>query len=194
MTPRAANAGVVSTRRERTRTMSNHTPIQLPLAIDGMTIEIPLTRGKTTLVSACDCDLTAFRWCLTTGNKGNEYAIRRLRHEIQRLHRVVMERMLGRPLHAKEFVDHINGESLDNRRANLRLATQTQNNINAKCRSDNQSGFKGVGFHRQTGKWVARIKVNGRTKSLGLYETPEEAHQAYCKAAIQYYGEFARFE
>lgn len=90
-------------------------------------------------------------------------------------------------------IDHINGRRDDNRLCNLRLATRSENTRNAKRRSDNTSGFKGVGFHKAQGKWRARIKIDGRRKDLGRFDTPEEAHAAYCKAAAELHGEFANF-
>lgn len=90
-------------------------------------------------------------------------------------------------------IDHIDGCRDNNKLANLRAATNALNVRNAAIRKDNNSGFKGVGFHEQTGKWRARIRINGVRKSLGLYHTPEEAHEAYCDAADLYHGEFAKY-
>lgn len=88
-------------------------------------------------------------------------------------------------------VDHINGDRGDNRIDNLRLATKSENQRNAKTRKDSRTGFKGV---RQEGnKFMARCRVNGKREYLGLYDTAEEAHAAYCAAAERYHGDFARF-
>lgn len=89
-------------------------------------------------------------------------------------------------------VDHINRTRSDNRLVNLRLATNAQNVCNGPMRSTNKSGFKGVIFHRASGRWNARLTISGKTKSLGYYETPEEAHDAYVSGARLYFGEFAR--
>jgi hypothetical protein len=89
-------------------------------------------------------------------------------------------------------IDHINMERADNRLANLRLATRSQNMANGKARVGNRSGFKGVFFHKQAGKWTARLTVNGRCRSLGFHATPEAAHAAYVSAAKQAFGDFAR--
>jgi hypothetical protein len=88
-------------------------------------------------------------------------------------------------------LDHKNRNSLDDRFENLRPANQTQNNGNARRRRDNTSGFKGVSWHKQNEQWVARIKVAGRTKCLGLFADPAEAHAAYLAAAQEHFGEFA---
>lgn len=76
-------------------------------------------------------------------------------------------------------LDHINGDRADNRIANLREATNAQNAQNRK-RKDNKSGFPGV--RAENSKWLAEIKVNYKVIRLGLYATPEEAHEAYLKA------------
>jgi len=92
------------------------------------------------------------------------------------------------------LIDHKDGNTFNNSKSNLRLCDSKGNTRNAKLKSTNTSGFKGVHLHRKTGKWRARICVNYRAISLGLYYTPEEAHQAYFEAAKKYYGEFARSE
>lgn len=89
-------------------------------------------------------------------------------------------------------LDHINGDPLDNRIANLRLATASQNQGNARLRRDNTSGFKGVTYNPDTQKWIAQIKCRGKQHQLGYFASPEEAHAAYINAAKRLYGEFAR--
>jgi len=89
-------------------------------------------------------------------------------------------------------IDHANGTRDDNRWANLREATQSQNLANSSRRSDNTSGFKGVGQRR--GRWRAQIRKDGRRIHLGTFSTPEAAHAAYLKAANDHHGEFARAE
>lgn len=91
-------------------------------------------------------------------------------------------------------IDHINCDKTDNRITNLRLATDPQNGWNVGLNSKNTSGYKGVTFYSLTGKWRSRITVSGQVKYLGYYDTPEEAHAAYCEAAKKYHGEFARTE
>jgi HNH endonuclease/AP2 domain len=86
-------------------------------------------------------------------------------------------------------IDHINGVRDDNRLINLRLATQSENNVNAQT-PKNKTGFRGVAPHRR--KWSAKIRINGRKQHLGLFDTPEEAYRCYCAAAQRIYGEFGR--
>lgn len=89
-------------------------------------------------------------------------------------------------------LDHVNGIGADNKLANLRLATGSQNRANTKRARNNTSGFKGVCFHKRSGKWVARITLNNRLNYLGSFDQPEVAHVAYCEAARRIFGEFAR--
>lgn len=93
-------------------------------------------------------------------------------------------------------IDHIDGDPSNNAAANLRLCTMTQNIANARRRSDNTSGYKGVykstyGKHRMK-PWTAEIRCAGKRHHLGRFRTPEEAHAAYVAAAERLFGEFAR--
>jgi hypothetical protein len=91
-------------------------------------------------------------------------------------------------------IDHINGVRNDNRLANLRLATNTQNQANSRKRADNTSGFKGVCWDARDHKWKAHLHVNGRQRHLGYFDCPAAAHRAYLAAAEKLHGEFARAE
>jgi hypothetical protein len=89
-------------------------------------------------------------------------------------------------------VDHINGVRSDNRFANLRIATASQNARNSRMRSDNACGYKGVHYKKRLNKFVAQIRVDGRVHHLGVFKTADEAPAAYWKAAKERFGEFAR--
>ena len=87
-------------------------------------------------------------------------------------------------------VDHINHNGLDNRKANLRLATVAQNAWNAE-RPIGRSGYRGVSFDKRVGRWRVAICCCGKRKQLGYFSDKHEAAKAYDRAAKKYYGEFA---
>jgi hypothetical protein len=90
-------------------------------------------------------------------------------------------------------LDHVNGERADNRINNLRLATPAQNAKNMRKREGTTSTYKGVSWHRKSGKWQAQIRVDGRSMYLGCHDSQLDAHLAYCAAAARLHGEFANF-
>lgn len=166
-----------------------------------MTIEIPLSKqgkhaGKyVAIVDDCDADLVVFSWSI--GSKSSFY-VRTHSKDVGRpyifIHRIILARILGRELQKDELVDHANGNTLDNRRENLRLATHKQNMSNRKMHRNNVSGYKGIYWEASRGKYRATIRFSGKNVFIGRYNTPQEAHAAYCEKAKELYGEFARFE
>jgi len=162
-----------------------------PLADNGDgTHTVILTRGKTSLVDSADAAWVGqWSWCAYRGPHNDWYAVRTDyggdTQRTVRLHRA----LLSAP--AELEVDHRNGEPLDNRRANLRLATNAQNAQNKRRGKRNSSGYKGVVWVAHCGKWEARIVAHGRKRQLGLYRDAEDAHRAYCAAAARLHGEFA---
>jgi hypothetical protein len=96
-----------------------------------------------------------------------------------------------KPPKGKE-VDHINGDSLDNRRKNLRICTHSENCQNRKKRLDNTSGFKGVYWSKRSNKWVANIQIKSKRIYLGGFISKIKAAEAYQKANIKYHGKFSR--
>jgi len=156
---------------------------------------IPLTRDYDTIISAIDADLADVLWKAHTAPH-TVYACRLTSHVNGKrkrvgLHRVILARMLDRDLLADEYVDHKDGNGLNNTRDNLRLATKEQNGANSRKQSNNTSGFKGVCWNKQAGKWKAQITVDGKNIYLGYFASKDEAHAAYCTAAEKHFGEFA---
>lgn len=109
-------------------------------------------------------------------------------------HYVFMHRAAWAYVHGewpKGHIDHIDGNPKNNRIANLRVATSQTNQRNRKISKSNKSGFKGV-HQVASGKWVAMICVDYKSRSLGHFNTAEEAHARYMEEARKLYGEFAR--
>lgn len=109
------------------------------------------------------------------------YRVIRLNRVLYRAHRLVWLLHTGE---LPEIVDHINHERDDNRFKNLRAVTTSENNANMDMRSDNKSGFKGVSFHKGSKRWVAKLQG----KTLGYFNSPEQAAECYQAAARQQFG------
>jgi len=157
--------------------------------------EIKLTQGKVALVDDEDFEyINQWKWSLKRDRK-TSYAHRATwpdgwkgRCVSYTLHRVILE-FNGVDL-TNRFVDHINGNGLDNRKSNLRLANDRNSSQNRSRRSNAESPYKGM--WRDGNRWRAAIGVNGKRVNLGTFSTVEEAAKAYNDAAIEYFGEFAR--
>lgn len=156
-------------------------------------VEVLLSQGRVALIDAEDAKrVLQYKWTLFSRkdrNKQTEYAVRYLRNgkdgrTSEGLHRFIMNEPKGFE------VDHINGNGLDNRKANLRIATRAQNAQNIK-RADNQTGFKGVYFHKGNQLFHACISANGQKYSCGYFDTAEEAARAYDAKAKELHKEFA---
>ena len=135
-----------------------------------------------------------FTWKKEAGTISNGYRLLRVNQKNMWAHRVAW--LLATGEDPEGFVvDHINGDRLDNRIENLRLATYSQNSANAKRHSRNTSGLKGASrvFKRGkwTGRWQATITYRREQMYLGSFDTKEEAHAAYLEAARRLQGEFA---
>jgi len=159
------------------------------------TWRVLLTRGYEAIIDAVDVGLADVMW-FAMPNSNTVYASRNEplgngKQTTVMLHRAILAAKLGRDLRVDEHVDHIDGNGLNNTRANLRLATKAQNAANRGKQSNNTSGFKGVYWNKHAGKWSAQIQVNGTSKHLGYYISKEAAYAAYCEAAEEYFGEFA---
>ena len=154
---------------------------------------IPLTRGYFTKVDDGDYEkLAIHRWCADVKKRRNDYCcVRAIRRDYPSGKTVYMSRViLGAT--RNRYVDHINGDTLDNCKSNLRFCTLSENSINKKMQSNNKSGYIGVFFRKQRKKWVAQITTRRKQKHLGYFNLKEEAAHTYDKAAIKFHGEFAR--
>lgn len=152
---------------------------------------LSLSQGKTAVFDAADAEhVLGHVWWAAKG-KNTHYVVARARFSDGRvstlfLHRAIMEPPEG------FVVDHINGDGLDNRRANLRVVTVAQNNMNSRVRNDSKSGIKGAFYNAKTGAYYSRIKVDGRYIQLGSFATAEDAANAYAAASAKYHGPYGR--
>jgi hypothetical protein len=163
-------------------------------------IEVLLTRGKVAIIDNVDSDLCDLKWSAHKpcgGENARWYAVRNSKRgpcgrESIKMHRVILERIVGRQLTHIEETDHINHDGLDNRRSNLRLATREENQRNARTRHNaKSSGYKGVTWAKNVRKWRARITVDGEQKDVGYFSIESEAAKAYDAAAKRIYQKFA---
>jgi len=125
------------------------------------------------------------------GSKNNKgYILISIKGVKHRAHRISWAYMTGE--WPKDQIDHINGVKNDNRWSNIRLATGSQNMANRPKGSKNTSGFKGVSWNKKSNKWRVKITKHHKEYYLGFFDDPEEGYKAYCKAAKELHGEFAR--
>jgi hypothetical protein len=162
---------------------------------DDNTYIIPIGQDYETIIDACDMDLVAIAWSVRKSEhrryaKRNVAIVDTLGGE-RVIHRIVMSRVLGRPLEKSERVDHVRGIGLDNRRSNLRLATPSQNAANMLRHKKNKCGYKGVYQDPRNGSYAAKIVFNGKAEHLGRFSSAELAHEAYVRRAVELFGEFA---
>lgn len=143
---------------------------------------VPLTQGKVALVSDKDYSVVRkFKW--HAGRRRNMW------YAFGKGGRFAMHQLL---LPNARRVDHRNLNGLDNRRCNLRPASNGQNMANRGKQRNNTSGRKGVHLCRRTGRWRAGIHVNGKTIHLGRFKKLADAAAVYAENALRYFGEFAR--
>ena len=151
---------------------------------------IALTKGKVALVDDPDAALVAaFSWQAVLC-KGRWYARAGRREGKRMIHTYMHRLLLGLP-RRRPMVDHKNGDGLDNRRENLRLATSTQNAWNMESRRGSTSRYKGVSRAKRFG-WQAQISVGGRNKHLGFFHSEEDAARVYDAKAAVLFGAYAR--
>lgn len=150
---------------------------------------IPLTKGQVAIVDSSDFEwLNQWKWyAQTRTNRPGVFYAARTEANPKRI--FMMHNVILNPGPGKE-VDHKSGNTLDNRRENLRAGSHQQNGFNRKKQSGCTSQFKGVSF--RSGKWDSSIRVNQKLKHLGRFENERDAALAYDAAAKTYFGNFAR--
>lgn len=148
-------------------------------------IGLLLLRGQISMVDTEDYNnFMHRRWYVATNGYVVSYNLKS--RKIEKLHRVIMTPP------ADKYVDHINGDKLDNRRINLRVCTYLQNSHNSRPYKIASSKYKGVSWHKSCKKWVANIrKPYDKLIYLGCFDDEIKAAIAYDIAAHNYFGEFA---
>ncbi len=152
--------------------------------------QIPLTQEKFALVDEADFEeLSKYKWYVTKSHR-DLYARRKV-HKTNSC--IYMHRqILGLTKKDKMDTDHINHNTLDNRRCNLRICTRSQNNQNGIKQANCSSKLKGVSWYKRDKKWRAYITYYKQTIHLGYFDSEIEAAIAYNKKAEELFGEFAR--
>lgn len=154
--------------------------------------EIPLTQGRVAVVDEADYEwLSRWKWYAQRCGGAVFYARRRRqKSDGEGPSRIHMHREI---LGVESLdVDHVDGDGLNNRRANLRPASDGQNSANKRLYKNSATGFKGVCVDRETGKYRAYIQVERKWQHLGMFDCPKDAARAYDAAARELFGEYAR--
>lgn len=156
-----------------------------------MTIEIELTQGQVALVDDADAILVQGRkWCAwRPSRRGAYYAATSYRAGPNKWRTVLMHRVLIAEVPPGFVVDHINGNGTDNRRANLRVCSRTENNRSFR-QPIGRSRYRGVVLLPH-GSWMSQIKCDGRRHYLGSFADEQDAARAYDAAAVRLFGEMA---
>lgn len=154
------------------------------------TRKIELTQGKFAIVDKEDFDdLNKHKWHYAQGYARRNVRLKSGKRKIIFMHRVIAETP------ENLITDHINGNTLDNRKKNLRNIPPELNTLNARKKTPGRSLYKGVTFHKRKvdkfGKWVARIQVNQKSIKLGYFNSETQAALAYNAAAKKYHGKYA---
>lgn len=149
-------------------------------------IQVPLTNGGFTVVDAADAEMVfSRRWRSSNRKNRGSRSLYACSSRGVLMHRLILSAPRG------VQVDHRDRDGLNNRRSNLRLCTQSQNNAN-QAKTRGTSRFKGVCWDKHSCKWQAAIQINHDRRYIGLFTSQEAAARAYDAAALELFGEFAR--
>lgn len=159
-------------------------------------MKIPLTKGQVAIVDDEDHErVSSLKWYAHKAYS-KWYALHSVYRRGTTCEHLTMQNFVTGEVPAGHYVDHINGDGLDNRKCNLRIANKSQNKANAKKQiwvsgKPTTSKYKGVYWNKRISKWNASIKVNYKKIFIGHYHDEIKAALAYNKAAIENFGEFA---
>lgn len=152
---------------------------------------VELSSGDMAIIDADKVDLVSDRKWYRLQGSNTKYAVANERSSDRKVVMLYLHRVL---MNCPDdlVVDHTNGDGLDNRMCNLRLATPSQNNMNRKVGLNGKTGIRGVHYSEDRGVYYARITVKGKNIFLGTFNTAEEAAHAYADASAKYHGEYGR--
>lgn len=160
--------------------------------IEGNKVYIELNSRKygrmETVIDVADFDkVNAYSgtWCVRFDPKMNGFYVRMSVNIDGKRTSVLLHRVVLGLTDPKIFADHINHDTLNNTKDNLRAVSGRENSHNRVINSNNKSGFKGVSWYEETGKWVAKIRHRGKVRYLGIFDTPQEAHAAYVHEKVK---------
>ena len=158
-----------------------HRRIWIPENIDENTLRIPLNKGYFAVIDAEDLHkIEGKAWSL---GPNNNYAVSKICRKTVKMHRLIMN-------FPSEIIDHINGNTLDNRKTNLRLCDHSENLRNVLIRKNNSTGFVGVYYDKRFKKYRSKIRYYNKSINLGSFDSAEDAHQAYIRKAKELHGNF----
>lgn len=158
------------------------------IRIDGNIAYVPLTRGYEAIIDAEDVPIAEGKNWRAMPKGRTIYAVTTVGPWNGKRTAVYIHTAIS----GYAITDHADGDGLNNRRKNLRDVSWVQNNQNVPRRASNPLQMKGASFRSDVKKWRSSIKANGKNYYLGLFDTEEEAHEAYCYASARLHGRFGR--
>lgn len=171
--------------------MANSYTPKREIEIDGDIARVFLTNGYVALIDSSDVSIVSgYNWSALV-KPHTVYAVRQAPRGGETRPLIWMHKeILSVP--GDKIVDHEDNNGLNNRRKNLRPATHTENSCNRVRPSNNKTGYKGVSFDSRSRKYRSVIRINGKQTHLGLFDDPADGYLAYCEAANDIHGQFAR--
>ncbi len=158
--------------------------------ISGSLAFVPLTRGLEAVIDAQDAIIAGSHKWHAAKRGATYYAARSVAKNGGKRAIIYLHREILGDAADGFYVDHIDGNGLNNVRANLRAATHKQNCRNARVKKSNTSGFRGVYYSKRDRNWVAQITVDRKTTNLGRFATAQDASRAYAIASAAHHKEF----